>query len=297
MKTFITPENKYVVEINGYNDCNDNFYYFIGDIKLNNGYFSFDEKPKVYSREINKIISYYTNVAGDKMLVEDYNNQVNQLLSKKIVDSDGWNSLEDEFNYKKFFQTWTAIFRDEIVDTELDLKWVSHKKPNSKYIQTSYYIGKDYYGSYAILFEQLLVSDLVSSILEKKGFKSKEVGIGDKQPKKTFKKYNFDNEVSIHLNSGYFKWKYGRYSCRGTLSEIESTVKQITEEITRELEALLNGEETVLNGAEIITKLKEISNELGKINIHQKSQKDYSFILNNLRNLITEIEVSLANSA
>lgn len=71
-------------------------------------------------REItkNKVIKEY--VCGEeKLSVRNYNEQRDVLLEKRKWDDNGyevWESLEDEFAYKKFKQTWTPIY---VVDQEI----------------------------------------------------------------------------------------------------------------------------------------------------------------------------------
>lgn len=296
MNCFITPEGKYVIEINGYSDDNEHFYYFVEKNKLVTGLHTFDKEPKVFRRKIDNIIAYYTNATGEKMTTKDYNDKIIQLLSKKIDDDDIWETLEDEYNYKKFFNTWTTVLREEVIDTKMDLKWISHKKPDSKYILTSYYTGKDYFGSYAILKEKELVFDLTANILQKAGFICKDAGLLNKQPRKTYKLYDFEKEISIHFHSGYFKYVYGKFSTRGTLQEMEAAVKQITQEITKQLEAIINGEETIINGATILSNLKSIESNICSLRVYNKSDIDKTVILSSLRDLITEVENSLAKS-
>lgn len=59
----------------------------------------------------NKYIKEY--VCGEeKLSVKQYDEQIDQLLSKRKCDGyeEEWESLEDEFTYRKFVQTWTPIY-------------------------------------------------------------------------------------------------------------------------------------------------------------------------------------------
>lgn len=60
----------------------------------------------------NRVLSYYL-LDGKEVSVLDYIDQKLKLESKRIVDEDGdssWNSLEDEFEYKKFIAVHQPIY-------------------------------------------------------------------------------------------------------------------------------------------------------------------------------------------
>lgn len=80
---------------------------------------SYNSKVKVIVKNFENIrkvsettyISHYLS-GGDKMSVIDFNEQSLKLLTKrKLVGEDMyvWDSLEDEFEYRKFIQSWTKV--------------------------------------------------------------------------------------------------------------------------------------------------------------------------------------------
>lgn len=92
-----------VVEVKGYG-CNE---------------ISVKDTSDIREVTTNKVVKEY--VCGDEVLsVLKYNEQESQLLSKRQYDGDdeysSWESLDDEFVYRKFKKTWSPIYieRQEI---------------------------------------------------------------------------------------------------------------------------------------------------------------------------------------
>ena len=130
-------------------------------ITLQRGVYLVDDKPvsldkteNVQVLDINNVkpitrnatVCGYEDAVGNKMSVDDYNSNISELLSKSTYDDDDgstWASLEDEFNYKKFKQHWTAVYRDiesigdpytfEIVESTIDT--------GNKFISSDYING------------------------------------------------------------------------------------------------------------------------------------------------------------
>lgn len=95
----------------------------------------------------NRFVKEY--VCGDERLsVKDYNEQRDNLLTKRKSYSEydeEWESLEDEFTYRKFIQTWTAIYTVEQEVSEPLLVQFEKTKYDTgcKYIRNAFLNGDD----------------------------------------------------------------------------------------------------------------------------------------------------------
>lgn len=94
----------------------------------------------------NRYIKEY--VCGDeKLSVQKYNEQINKLLSKRKYDGyeEEWESLEDEFAYRKFVQLWTAIYNTEQeISKPLLVQFEKTKYDTGcKYIHNAFLNGED----------------------------------------------------------------------------------------------------------------------------------------------------------
>jgi len=63
----------------------------------------------------NTVINYYTSNGEDKLEVQDYIIQKEKLLLAKIYEDEDtckWNSLEEEFTYRKFIESWKPVYKN-----------------------------------------------------------------------------------------------------------------------------------------------------------------------------------------
>ena len=94
----------------------------------------------------NKYIKEY--VCGEeKLSVKQYDEQIDQLLSKRKYDGyeEEWESLEDEFAYRKFVQTWTPIYntKQEISEPLLVQFEKTKYDTGCQYIHNAFLNGDD----------------------------------------------------------------------------------------------------------------------------------------------------------
>lgn len=60
---------------------------------------------------LTKVTKHYTN-GVDTMTVEEYSDKCKQLSSKYNLEDECWNTLEDEFAYRKFVEIWQPVKED-----------------------------------------------------------------------------------------------------------------------------------------------------------------------------------------
>lgn len=104
------------------------------------------EEPKsIIKIDWKTVVVDYRNADGAVLSPAEWTNQIHALkLKEKCIDDEYiWDSLEDEFAYRKFLQEWTPTYAQEKVETPYQI--VYKKLPVSKYtfIVPLYQFGKE----------------------------------------------------------------------------------------------------------------------------------------------------------
>ena len=94
--------------------------------------------------------THYVSESGETLSVDDYQEQLLKLskysTSDVLADEDEitWDSLEDEFAYRKFKQTWKAVYKKETVYSEHMLVDKTHIRQDTgnPYIVAGYLTGR-----------------------------------------------------------------------------------------------------------------------------------------------------------
>jgi hypothetical protein len=96
------------------------------------------EKPVIFKIERKTIIKHYSHTRErmHSLSVEAYNHDKELLTNKSIFDDDDvitFNTLEDEFAYKKFMRDWQPVTEQQIlkhrVETEVRHAMIEHDSP------------------------------------------------------------------------------------------------------------------------------------------------------------------------
>lgn len=93
--------------------------------------------------------THYVSESGETMAVDDYQEQLIKLSKYSTFDGADedehtWDSLEDEFAYRKFKQTWKAVYKKETVYSEPMLVDKTHIRQDTgnPYIVAGYLTGR-----------------------------------------------------------------------------------------------------------------------------------------------------------
>lgn len=294
---------------------NESEYY---SIELPRGMYEVDGKvievstfsgEKVQVKNINNIIPitrkdvihFYVN--GDTQLsVEEYNTQSQKLLFHSIQDEDGyrsWDSLEDEFAYRKFISSHSPIYRNiETRGDTLSIEIVeSVINSGNPYISSDYING----GKDPLLFiynRYSAVNDIVSN-------KFKELGMtfsGDCSYGETNNKKIWGNSThsGVRFVVAFNKYPLGdeweiKYNPRGTLSQLLVSYNKDKEELENILQTNYNihfgkFEEKELIIRDILSKLNNCKNRLSSVEYKSKSYEDYRQALGHLNQAISQIQ-------
>lgn len=99
----------------------------------------------VRSVSTSKVITHYENADGDSLSVDEYDNLNRELRSKGVEDDYDllFDDLDDEYAYRKFQKSWTAIYRTVVTTSDaLPVRVTSVKyDTGSKFIKAPTIIG------------------------------------------------------------------------------------------------------------------------------------------------------------
>lgn len=129
------------------------------EIVSNTGYNSYNSKHQIAAKDVENVRSVYTRnilvgyvpttegITDDILSVEGYNDFTNQFRNSYTEDEDGdkdWNSLDDEFAYRKFVAQWKPKYREETTYSEPLLIDRSHIRQDSgnPYIVAGFLTGR-----------------------------------------------------------------------------------------------------------------------------------------------------------
>lgn len=130
-----------------------------GEVVSNTGYNSYNSKHQIAAKDVenvrsvctrNTLVGYVPTTEGitdDVLSVEGYNDFINQFRNSYTEDEDGdkdWNSLDDEFAYRKFVAQWKPKYKEETTYSEPLLIDRSHIRQDSgnPYIVAGFLTGR-----------------------------------------------------------------------------------------------------------------------------------------------------------
>lgn len=154
-----------------------------GEVVSNTGYNSYNNKHQIAAKDIENVRSISTRnilvgyvpttegITDDILSVEGYNDFVQELHKNGYTvgpddDQDfAWNSLEDEFAFRKFTSQWKAKYKEEVTYSEPLLIDCSHIRQDSgnPYIVAGFLTGRSDVPLYSYSR-----SNAVASLLAKK---------------------------------------------------------------------------------------------------------------------------------
>lgn len=130
-----------------------------GEVVSHSGWNSYNTKHQISAKDIENIRAVYKRnilvgyipttegITDDVLSVEGYNDFINQFRNSYTEDEDGdkyWNSLDDEFAYRKFVAQWKAKYKEETTYSEPLLIDRSHIRQDSgnPYIVAGFLTGR-----------------------------------------------------------------------------------------------------------------------------------------------------------
>lgn len=243
-----------------------------------------------------RFVSGYLNTDTELMItVEEYKSEELRLLasSKEEHGELIWNTLEDEFNYRKFKAIYTPMYKtvhEEVAVIVKNVKRVQIDTGN-KFINPLFCVGYKYQDIDVYMYDrERSTADILTNKLKELGIKyaGEDVNLNTGDKKWTNSSHSGIRFAKID-NSYIFGSKFKGYTKhRGSLE----TLKSLYEEDLKEIGQLVDKKVKTLYGIADDTKthlikqlIKDVENSIYKLHDvipYSKSEGEYSAVLNNL---------------
>lgn len=294
-------------------ELNRGTYIVDGNIITIDGY-----KSKVQVRDINnvipitenKIVSYYIYNGESDISIEEYHSKRDKLLSKKIdlgddYDTDcEWESLDDEFNYRKFISLCAPVYKvvNEYGDPILFDVVESCLNTGNKYISSDYVNG----GSDPICFVYNRVNaleDIVKNKFDELGFEF----VSDIHYTKTdnVKKWGKSTHSGIRYVVAFGTYIFGDMyntvnNTRGSLELLKERYNKDKVDIEGIIQSKYNRmfgsfDEKRINADNLLKNLNFSKILLSKISCGKKYGSDYNLACKKINECISIVENSFLN--
>lgn len=292
-----------------------------GEVVSNTGYNSYNSKHQIAARDVENVRSVYTRntlvgyvpttegITDDVLSVEGYNDFINQFRSSYTEDEDGdkyWNSLDDEFAYRKFVAQWKPKYKEETTYSEPLLIDRSHIRQDSgnPYIVAGFLTGRSDVPLYS--YNR---SNAVASILAKKfeslGMEFKEgLSYGATEGKKV---WSNSTHSGLEYVTAFGKYIIGKNLVPKTRGEFKGSfeyLEKIYKEDKQWIEDLIQvgynlhfrneGASTVLLG-DVYSGLKTCINYVNTLDVKVKSETSKRSALMQLNKLLESVNVEVLN--
>ena len=290
-----------------------------GEVVSNTGYNSYNSKHQIAAKDIenirsihkrNILVGYVPTTEGitdDVLSVEGYNDFINQFRNSYTEDEGGdkdWNSLDDEFAYRKFVAQWKPKYKEETTYSEPLLIDRSHIRQDSgnPYIVAGFLTGRSdvplysYNRSYA-------VASLLAKKFESLGMEFKEgLSYGATEGKKL---WSNSTHSGLEYVTAFGKYIIGKNLVPKTRGEFKGSfeyLENIYKEDKKWIEDLIQvgynlhfrneGASTVLLG-EVYSGLKTCINYVNTLDVKVKSETSKRSALMQLNNLLESVNVEI----
>ena len=249
------------------------------------------------------VVSKY--VCGEsEMSVIAYNDTNQELLSKSNVDEYDdrvWNSLEDEFKWRKFTASWVPVYREiEVKDDPYSFEIVeSQIETGNPYISSDYMNG----GKDPLLFIYNRHSAVMNIVRDK--FNSLGMSFGGKMSygeTKNVKKWGNSDHSCIRYAVAFNKFPFGdkwgiSHNPRGTLDKMIGMYNSDKEQLEEIIQLGYNEhfgdiDNNSFNFNSLLDTLRHCKNLLTDVEPKQRSYSNYSSSFSKLNEAIKQIETS-----
>ena len=290
-----------------------------GEVVSNTGYNSYNSKHQIAAKDVENVRSVYTRntlvgyvpttegITDDVLSVEGYNDFINQFRNSYTEDEDGdkdWNSLDDEFAYRKFVAQWKPKYKEETTYSEPLLIDRSHIRQDSgnPYIVAGFLTGRSDVPLYS--YNR---SNAVASMLAKKfeslGMEFKE-GLSYSQTEGK-KLWSNSTHSGLEYVTAFGKYIIGknlvpktRGEFKGSFEYLENIYKEDKKWIEDFIQVGYNlhfrneGASTVLLG-EVYSGIKTCINYVNTLDVKVKSETSKRSALAQLNKLLETVNVEV----
>lgn len=242
-----------------------------------------------YYRTIPATIIHYEN-NGVIMSNIDYKNSVDELLSKAEDQYDEYvfDSLDDEYRYKKFIRDWRPVYsaeNEEIAPLEFVITEIRTNSgdPDIISLWNSPTVNNKLYSfdrhRFSLKYFQFLCErkELVNTVPSHGGLRYAQIN----------NKYIFDSTFDWSKHPAYI----------GTLEQCKQEKQKILEAIERSINIHTKSKDAELvDAAGVLEALYKIRGYVCNVTPISKTRASYSLLINSINSLITMIEADVINN-
>lgn len=293
-----------------------------GEVVSHGGWNSYNTKHQISAKDVENIRAVYKRnilvgyvpttegITDDVLSVEAYNDFLLDLYANSTFDEDdderSWNTLEDEFAYRKFTSQWKAKYKEETTYSEPLLIDRSHIRQDSgnPYIVAGFLTGRSDVPLYS--YNR---SNAVASILAKKfeslGMEFKEgLSYGATEGKKV---WSNSTHSGLEYVTAFGKYIIGKNLVPKTRGEFKGSfehLEKIYKEDKKWIEDLIQvgynlhfrneGASTVLLG-DVHSGLETCINYVHTLEVKVKSETSKRSALTQLNKLLDTVNVEILN--
>lgn len=254
-----------------------------------------DKPTSIIKIESKTEISHYKNSATAILPVQEYDNSIFELKKKEycVDDEYSWESLEDEFAYKKFVQTWKPIYKQVKVESVYEIVFKELPVSIYDFIVPYYQFGGQSLSNPTCIYTAPTVRMLIAAA-EKYGFTRLENRASYEMTKG--KKWSYDDSLQYIKINGHYplakdvdKW-WARTDTYEKCIELYNEHSKFVDDLFSKESRLIDNEPITENErAEILTSLKVVQSHLSEVEPKNKSYNDYNLAVTKLRNVIDRI--------
>ena len=236
---------------------------------------------------------YVNKDSLEELTFTEYNDKVNKLLEKSIDNGDyeeiSWESLEDEFAYRKFISSHETLYETIYEEEEIVIEKIKEvtMETGNPFIKSLFCGGHDYHEINVFEYDRL---SAVKEILKNK---MKELGVRYVVDKSWFKEeyskekvWDNPNHSGIRFARLNGKYIFGRrweikHSSKGTLENMRDMYEKDKKDIEYEIDLhykKMFGEFDNANTKHVVHSLQiitDIQGLLEGVEVYKKSSDDY----------------------
>lgn len=241
---------------------------------------------------INLITKYYTN-GFDTITVEEYSDKCKELRAKYDCEDDCWDTLEDEFAYRKFVQVWQPVKEEvQVIGEPIKVEIVKAVyDTGSPFIENSFlFSGGEKEASLFTYLRQKAIENIVKECFDSLGMEYEyKLDCSETKNKKVWSNSNHSG-IRYVVAFGTFvfndSWRE-KTNIVGTLEDCKMWYERDKKELEKIItvkykEHFGKFDEGSFDYKNLISKLKQAEEHAKRIDVKRGNQYDYGLLRKHL---------------
>jgi hypothetical protein len=202
-----------------------------------------------------------------------------------------WDSLEDEFAYRKFLEQYEVISREDVISIGHIPYSIEEKIPSDNpFLVPLRHLGKNILIQKAVYTRRAFWISEIHALLKENGFLPNK----NSSAKGTYSFYDYKKgEVSLFIEGTSVIQQIGLHDVTDEYSIVKNKLEQDRQEIHKKISIYLNSRVKVANMAAVLDIMREIEHKTSALPIKVTGQSDFRSLMLFIRTKISEMETSL----